>query len=299
MKTKIGYIGLGKMGANMVERLLEKKWDIAVYNRSPEPLKSIKRKGAFVTCSLPELVGELETPRTLWLMVPNNAVESVVSELAPLLARGDTIVDGGNSKYTDSIRRAHELKGKGITFLDAGVSGGPWGARNGACIMVGGPKAAYKKYEQLFKDLSAKDGYGHMGESGTGHFVKMVHNGIEYGMMQALAEGFAVMKESPSKLNLKEIARVYNHQSVITSRLVGWLEDGFKEYGVNLTKISGVVGATGEGEWTVEAAKKLRVPVPIIEGALKFRADSHKNPSYAGKILSTLRNQFGGHSAGK
>lgn len=293
---KLGYIGLGKMGTNMVLRLIEKKYDLAVYNRSPKPLKKIASKGVFTTSSLFELVGELKRPRTLWLMVPHAAVDGMLKQLVPLLARGDTVIDGGNSLYTDSIRRGKMLAKKGIVFLDVGVSGGPSGARNGACTMVGGPKTAFKKFERLFKDLSVANGYGYMGESGAGHFVKMVHNGIEYGMMQSLAEGFALMKKSPFRLNLTEIARVYNNGSVITSRLTGWLLDGLKKHGEDLADVSGSVGATGEGEWTVAAAKKLKVSVRIIEESFLFRQRSQKYPSYIGKILSLLRNQFGGHA---
>ncbi len=293
---KIGYLGLGKMGTNMVLRLIEKRWDIAVYNRSPEPLKKIADKEVFTTSSLSELVGQLKTPRTLWLMLPNAAVDEKLKDLVPLLARGDTVIDGGNSLYTDSIRRGKLLSKKGILFLDAGVSGGPSGARNGACIMVGGPQKTYKKYERLFRDLSAPQGYGYMGENGAGHFVKMVHNGIEYGMMQSLAEGFALMKKSPFKLDLTEVARVYNNQSVVSSRLTFWLHGGLEKHGENLADVSGSVGATGEGEWTALAARQLKVPAKIIEESFKFRVQSAKKPSYTGKIVSALREQFGGHS---
>lgn len=292
---KLGYIGLGKMGINMVARLIEKKYDLAVYNRSPDPLKPIARMGVFTTSSLVDLVGELTSPRTLWLMVPHAAVDTVLEQLMPLLSRGDTVIDGGNSHYTDSIRRGKRLAKKGVSFLDAGVSGGPSGARNGACIMVGGERHVYKKYERLFKDLSVPEGCGYMGESGAGHFVKMVHNGIEYGMMQSLAEGFALMKRSPFKLDLIQVAHVYNHGSVITSRLTGWLEDGLTKHGDVLKEVSGSVGATGEGEWTVVAGEKLKMPTPIIEASVRFRKESRMKPSYVGKILSLLRNQFGGH----
>ena len=220
-------------------------------------------------------------------------------EFIQFLDKGDTIIDGGNSPYKDSIRRAKELDGKGIDFLDAGVSGGPSGARNGACIMVGGKRVVYRKFKNLFRDLSARKGYAYVGKSGAGHFVKMVHNGIEYGMMQAIAEGFAVMKVSPFDLNLLKIADLYNHQSVIESRLVGWLKTAFKQYGEDLEYISGSVAQTGEGSWTVEAAKELGIPAPIIEGALNFRIQSQTNPTYTGKIVSALRNQFGGHEVFK
>ena len=294
-KFKIGYIGLGKMGMNMVLRMREKGIDAVAYNRSEEPRVEARKAGIVVADSLEELVSGLPRPRTVWLMVSNSAVDEVLSEILKYLSRGDTVIDGGNSLYKDSIRRSTELSKKGINFLDVGVSGGPKGARTGACIMVGGKKEIFGKYRDLFKKLSAPDAYAYMGKAGAGHFVKMVHNGIEYGMMQALAEGFAVLKKSDFKLNLEKVATLYNHKSVIESRFVGWLQNAYKKYGDNLTEVSGTVAHTGEGEWTVEAAKVLGVPVPIIEGSFKFRVESAKKPSYTGQVLSALRNQFGGH----
>ena len=230
---KIGYVGLGKMGFNMVERLIEKKYSVIVFDKDKEASKRISKKGAHSAASLQSLTKALPSPRLVWLMVPHKAVEPVLKELITLLRRGDTVIDGGNSPYKESMRRARDLGKKGIDFLDVGVSGGPGGARNGACIMAGGKRSVFKKYEKLFKDLSADQGYGFMGKSGAGHFVKMVHNGIEYGMMQAIAEGFAVMKAADFKLSLKQVAEVYNHRSVIESRLVGWLKDAFDEWGIN------------------------------------------------------------------
>jgi 6-phosphogluconate dehydrogenase len=296
---KLGYIGLGKMGFNMVERLLEKGHEVTVFDTNAESVTNIAKHGACPSGSLKSLTAALVSPRLVWLMVPHQAVESVLQELIPLLREGDAVIDGGNSPYKESMRRALELERKGIDFLDAGVSGGPAGARNGACIMVGGKRSIFEKYEQLFRDLSADQGYKYMGKSGSGHFVKMVHNGIEYGMMQAIAEGFTVMKAFSFDLNLIKIAEVYNHKSVIESRLVGWLKDAFEEYGEDLRTISGSVSQSGEGLWTVEAAKELGIPVPIIERALNFRIQSEKKPGYTGQILSALRNQFGGHEVFK
>jgi 6-phosphogluconate dehydrogenase len=292
---KLGYIGLGKMGYNMVGLLLEKGHQVTVYDRNEEAVKHIAKKGAQAAGSLKELVSALSAPRLVWIMVPFQAVDAVLNELTLLLAKGDAVIDGGNSPYKESIRRADELEKKGIAFLDAGTSGGPGGARTGACIMVGGKKEVFQKYEQLFRDLSVENGYAYLGKSGAGHFVKMVHNGIEYGMMQALAEGFAVMKASPFDLDMAKVADLYNHRSVIESRLVGWLKTAFEQYGMGLKDISGSVAQSGEGMWTVEAAKELGIPVPIIEGALDFRLQSQKNPSYTGQIVSALRHQFGGH----
>jgi 6-phosphogluconate dehydrogenase (decarboxylating) len=294
---RLGYIGLGKMGFNMAELLMEKGHRVVAYNRSPDPVKRLAERGAEPADSIRLLVAALETPRVVWIMVPHQVVDDMLKELVPLLAKGDTVIDGGNSPYKESIRRARELEEKGIDFLDAGVSGGPRGARNGACIMVGGKEDVFRRLEQLFRDASVAQGYAYFGSAGAGHFVKMVHNGIEYGMMQALAEGFAVMKASPFNLDLAKVADLYNHRSVIESRLVGWLKDAYEQYSTELSGISGSAAQSGEGLWTVEAAKEFGVPAPIIEGSLEFRLQSQKNPSYTGKIVSALRNQFGGHEA--
>ena len=294
---KLGYIGLGKMGFNMVQRLLEKGHEVVAFDRNKDAVASIVTKGAQSADSVAGLVRSLNVPRLLWVMIPYQAVDTVLNELAPLLAKGDTIIDGGNSPYKESIRRAEEQGRRGIDFLDAGVSGGPEGARTGACIMVGGRKEVYQRFEKLLRDLSAENGYGYMGTSGAGHFVKMVHNGIEYGMMQALAEGFSIMKKSAFDLDLAAIADLYNHRSVIESRLVEWLKKAYEQHGRDLAGISGSAAQSGEGMWTAEAARELGVPAQIIKGALDFRLESQKEPSYTGKIISALRNQFGGHEA--
>ncbi len=292
---KLGYIGLGKMGYNMVELLLEKGHQIVAYNRSAEPVQRIAKKGARPADSIRSLAMALQPPRLVWIMVPYDAVDAVLKDLTPLLAKGDTIIDGGNSPYRESIRRAQELENKGINFLDAGVSGGPAGARTGACIMVGGDESVFHTYEQIFRDASVDNGYAHFGKAGAGHFVKMVHNGIEYGMMQALAEGFAILKHSGFNFDLAKVADLYNHKSVIESRLVGWLKAAYGKYGENLQGISGAVAQSGEAMWTIDAAKEFGSPAPIIKGALDFRLQSQANPSYIGQIVSALRHQFGGH----
>jgi 6-phosphogluconate dehydrogenase len=292
---KLGYIGLGKMGYNMAERLLEKGHEVIAYNRSAEPVRKIALKGAKPSDSVRSLVAALEPPRLVWIMVPHQAVDDVLKDLVPLLEKGDTVIDGGNSPYKESIRRSKELEGRGIDFLDAGVSGGPGGARTGACIMVGGRREVFLRYEQLFRDAAVERGYAYFGRAGAGHFVKMVHNGIEYGMMQALAEGFAVMKASPFDLDLAAVAELYNHRSVVESRLVGWLKNAYEQYGPDLKGISGSVEQSGEGMWTIQEAKELGIPVPIIQGALDYRLRSQKDPSYTGQIVSALRHQFGGH----
>lgn len=333
---EIGVVGLGKMGANIARRLIEKQWSVAGFNKTPDITRMLSadlsaeasaqagggsasdgesaglrlaeagyghaKAGLRGAYSLKELVEALQKPRAIWLMLPHKAVDEVLSELMPFLSSGDTVIDGGNSPYKESIRREKELARKGIGFLDVGVSGGPEGARNGACLMVGGKKELYQKHEQLFKDLAIPGSFGYMGKSGAGHFVKMVHNGIEYGMMQSIGEGFEIMKKSPFSLDLNSIANVYNHGSVITSRLVGWLAEAYAKFGDNLDKdecCSGKVSHSGEGQWTVETARELGIPVAIIEGALEFRKQSQNNPSYTGRVISALRHEFGGHKATK
>jgi 6-phosphogluconate dehydrogenase len=292
---KLGYIGLGKMGLNMVERLLEKGYEVVAFDRNSNAVAEARRRGAQTAASLAGVVSALPLPRLIWVMVPHQAVDAVLGELTPLLAEGDTVVDGGNSPYKESIRRSAKLAGKGIDFLDAGVSGGPSGARNGACIMVGGKHDVFLRFERLFADLSVEQGNGYVGRAGAGHFVKMVHNGIEYGMMQALAEGFAVLKAAPFSLDLRKVADLYDHASVIESRLVGWLKTAYGQYGAELRDISGAVEQSGEGAWTVDAGRELGVPTPVIEDALQFRFRSREAPSYTGQVLSALRSQFGGH----
>lgn len=292
----VGIVGLGKMGGNIARRLIEKQWSVVGFNKTPGITKNLESVGLRGAYSFKELVEVLQKLRTIWLMVPHEAVDEVLRELTPLLSPGDTVIDGGNSPYKESIRHAKELAKIKIDFLDVGVSGGPAGARSGACLMVGGKKELYQKHEQLFKDLAVPGGLGYMGKSGAGHFVKMVHNGIEYGMMQAIAEGFTVLKKAKYKLNLDQIAEVYNRGSVIESRLVGWLKNAFQLHGNELKEVSGSVSHTGEGAWTVKTAKELKVKTKIIKEALKFRIQSAKNPNFTGKVLSALREQFGGHS---
>ena len=306
---QVGYIGLGKMGLNMVQRMLDYKWDVVATDPSEEARDKAEKAGAKTVESAAEVVRTLRPRKAssrgrqaqenilIWLMVPHTVVDSVLKEITPHLEKGDTVIDGGNSNYKDSVRRAEELAKSGIEFLDIGVSGGPEGARSGACLMIGGKREVYKKYVGLFSDLVTAGGYEYVGTAGAGHFVKMVHNGIEYGMMQAIGEGFAVMKEKKEfELNLEAIANVYNHGSVIESRLIGWLKRAYDQYGPDLVGISGSVEHSGEGLWTVEAAKELGIPVNVIEDALQFRIESHQKPSYIGQVVSALRNQFGGHN---
>ncbi|PIQ80082.1 MAG: 6-phosphogluconate dehydrogenase (decarboxylating), partial [Parcubacteria group bacterium CG11_big_fil_rev_8_21_14_0_20_41_14] len=306
---EIGIIGLGKMGANLARRLNMKKWKVVGFNRSPDATKELEKEGIVGAYSLSEFVNKLSTPRTVWLMVPASVKTSAgklagkpVDEilfgkngLAQLLKRGDTIIDSGNSFYKDSVRRGKQLKEKGIHFLDVGVSGGPVSIALGKfAIMVGGDREIYEKSKPIF-DAMSDTASGYMGVAGAGHFAKMVHNGIEYGMMQALAEGFTILQKAPFKFCLRDVAHTYNQNSIITSRLTQWLEEGFKEYGDDLKKASGVVAHTGEGEWTVKTAKEFGISAPVIKDSYLFRVQSKKNPTFTGKILSTLRAVFGGH----
>lgn len=293
---QLGYIGLGKMGKNMVLHLLEKKHQIVAWNRSPEPRAQVAAAGATVVESVEELIAALPAPRVLWLMLPaGDVTKEMIAKLADLLHTGDTVIDGANSFYKNTVEMAALLEPKGIRFIDVGVSGGPNGARNGACLMIGGNQAAFDAFEPLFVDIAAPGAYRFFPGNGAGHFVKMVHNGIEYGMMQAIGEGFEVLRASNFNLNLVDTAEIYNNRSVIESRLVGWLVSGYAKNGVELANISGAVAHSGEGQWTVETAKELGVSVPIIEGSLQFRIDSQQKPSYTGQVVSVLRNEFGGH----
>lgn len=292
LNMKIGYVGLGKMGANMVLRLREQGIEVFAWNRSDHDLKSV--------ATIEELVERLTTPRIIWLMLPQgDPTDEILNKIKPLLSQGDLVIDGANAFYKDSQRRAKELKDAGIRFMDIGVSGGPAGARNGACLMVGGDRKDYDEVLQLIKAAAAPGAYDYFGEAGAGHFVKMVHNGIEYGMMEAIAEGAAVLKSSEYGLNLADVMRIYSRRSVIESRLVTWAHEAFSE-DKNLQKISSVIDHTGEGEWTVNAARELNVDPAVIETSLKVRVNSGNDEpdspnGFRNKVVSALRGRFGGH----
>ncbi len=303
LPREIGIFGLGKMGANVARELRDKGWRVVVSNRSPGSIDEMKTEGFETAYSSKELVGRLKAPRIIWLMITaGKGVDEFLfgrdgkGGLVSQLRKGDIVIDAGNSFYEDTVRRAKILARKNIHFMDVGFSGGPSGARHGGSLMIGGERKLFENLEPLFRDLSVPGGYSYFGTAGAGHFVKMVHNGIEYGMMQSIAEGFALMKKSPFKLDLQKIANVYNRGSVIESRLIGWLEDAYKIYGKDLVGVSGSVAYTGEGEWTVTTGKKMKMKLPAIEDAFRFRVRSKQSPTYMGKILSALRNRFGGHS---
>lgn len=294
----LGYIGLGKMGRGMIERLIKRGYTIVAHDVSREAVDAAVVVGAEGAYTLDVLVQKISSPKIIWLMVPHAAVEALVSSLLPMLAVGDTILDGGNSFYKDSMRRSVLCREKGIAYLDVGVSGGPGGARDGACLMIGGERKDFEMREQLFKDLALLNGYRYVGASGAGHFVKMIHNGIEYGMMQAIGEGFEIMRQARLDLQLEQIADLYNHGSVIESRLIGWLSDAYKKFGDELNGeacCTGSVAHSGEGEWSVRTAEELSVPAPVIKAAFDFRVASVAKPSYTGQVVSALRYMFGGH----
>jgi 6-phosphogluconate dehydrogenase len=285
---KLGMVGLGRMGGNMTERLRRDGHEVETYARTaPERTAD----------SLVELATQLEQPRVVWLMIPaGDPTEHAFQTLLPLLEDGDSIVDGGNSNFRDSQRRAGVAQAKGVFFLDAGVSGGIWGLENGYCIMVGGEEEAFQLVEPAFKTLAPEDGYAHVGPAGAGHFVKMVHNGIEYGLMQAYAEGFEILKASEFELDLHEVAGIWRYGSVVRSWLLELLYAAFEEDGNDLEKIAGYVEDSGEGRWTVFEAINESVPTPVIAASLFARFASRQDESFGAKINAALRKQFGGHA---
>ncbi|HWO96179.1 MAG TPA: decarboxylating 6-phosphogluconate dehydrogenase [Bacillus sp. (in: firmicutes)] len=296
---KLGMIGLGKMGANLVLNLLDHQHSVVAYDVNPEAVQQSAEKGASPASSIQDLVSQLEKPRIVWSMVPaGELTENVISELKELLEEGDIIIEGGNSQYKDSVRRAKEAAEKGVYYFDVGTSGGMEGARNGACMMIGGDKEVFATIEPIFKDINVENGYLYSGEAGSGHFLKMVHNGIEYGMMQAIAEGFEVLEKSEFDYDYEAVARVWNNGSVIRSWLIELTERAFSK-DAKLDAIKGVMHSSGEGKWTVETALDLQVPTPVITLSLLMRYRSLQEDTFTGKVVAALRNEFGGHAVEK
>lgn len=291
---KIGFVGLGRMGKNMVLNLVGNGHNVVAYNRSPDPTKKLARvRGVVASYSIEEMINELSGRKIIWLMIKSGrSVDDVIGKLISKLNKGDIIIDGGNSYFEDSIKRAKMLKKKGVHFLDCGVSGGISGARYGACMMIGGERAIFKGVEKLFRDMCVKDGYGYMGKSGAGHFVKAMHNGIEYGMMGAIAEGVESLKKSKLNIDIKEAVKAYTHGSIIESRLMSWLYDSYNKKGY-LESISGEV-PKGETEGEMKKLERL-FGMSVLRSARKMRVKTRKKKSYAGKLISAMRNQFGGH----
>ena len=319
---QIGMIGLGRMGGSMVRRLMRGGHDLVIFNRTAEKMKSFVADGATGATDLRDFVGKLNQPRVVWTMLPAGEVtEKTITEIAENLEPDDIIIDGGNSNFKDDVRRAHLLKEKGIRFLDAGTSGGVWGERRGYCLMVGGSESAFKQIEPIFKtlapgkgdveeskgrenfDSTASEGYLYCGKAGAGHFVKMVHNGIEYGMMQAIAEGFDIFKTANKDtlpecrrydLNLPDIAELWRRGSVVSSWLLDLTALALAE-NQDLREYSGYVEDSGEGRWTIEAAMEQAVPAEVLTSALYTRFRSRQEHTFAEKVLSAMREQFGGH----
>lgn len=295
---KVGLVGLGKMGINLGQNLLDQRHDVVAFDVNSNAVEQMKGYGASGVSSLQELVQSLETPRVVWLMVPHTVVDSVISEVKPLLAEGDIVIEAGNSHYKESIRRYNQLKENKIRFMDVGTSGGMEGARNGACYMIGGDREAWEIVEPIFRDTAVENGYLYAGEAGSGHFLKMVHNGIEYGMMAAIGEGFEVLEKSQFDYDYEKVARVWNNGSVIRSWLMELTENAFSK-DAKLDDIKGVMNSSGEGKWTVETALDLQTATPIIAMSLLMRYRSLEDDTFTGKVVSALRNEFGGHAVKK
>ena len=295
---QIAIAGLGRMGMNMARRLLRGGHEVVAWNRSPGKVEEIAAEGATPAFSLREMVSLLSPPRAVWLMLPaGTVVDDTVGELMDLLSPGDCIIEGGNSFYRDDLRRAELLASRGIRYLDVGVSGGIWGLTEGYCLMVGGAREEYERLEPLFRTLAPENGVLHCGETGAGHFVKMVHNGIEYGMMAAYGEGFSIIKASPygDGLDLAEVSHLWNRGSVVRSWLLELAEAAFRE-DPGLEAIKGYVEDSGEGRWTVQQAIDTGVPAPVIAASLFQRFRSRMEDSFGDKVLAALRYQFGGHA---
>ena len=295
---QLAMIGLGRMGGNMVERLMRHDHKLVVFDRSAEAMARYEKLGATSAADLGKVVAALQAPRVIWIMVPaGDPVDQTIATLTPLLAAGDVIIDGGNSNFHDTIRRGEQLAKSQIAFIDAGTSGGIWGLDNGYCLMVGGTDEAVKKCEPIFRSLAPENGYAHVGPTGSGHYVKMVHNGIEYAMLQGYAEGYEILHASKifPKLDMPQIAEVWQHGSVVRSWLNELAVDAFKR-DAGLADIKGYVEDSGEGRWTVQEAIDLDVPAPVITLSLLTRFRSRQPESFGAKVIAALRNEFGGHA---
>lgn len=293
---KIAMVGLGRMGGNMTKRLIDRGHEVVAFDRDPEAVKAAETDGAIAATSLQDVVDRLEPPRHVWIMVPSgNPTQATIADLVNLLGEGDTIIDGGNSNYKDAMRRSAELAPKGISFVDAGVSGGVWGLKIGYCLMVGGEAETVKRLEPVFTALAPEDGYAYVGPSGAGHYTKMIHNGIEYGMLQAYAEGFALLEAAQEfNLDLHQVADLWRHGSVVRSWLLDLAELALQNAD-EFHHIKGYVEDSGEGRWTVNEAVERAIAAPVITSALFARFQSRDDERMAARIVAALRNQFGGH----
>lgn len=293
---KLGMIGLGKMGFHLVINLLENQHEVVAYDTNESSVALAAAKGALPATNLEQLVRSLESPRVIWVMVPAGApLRSVVESLTPLLGAGDIIIDGGNSHYQHSQELAQQLAAHQLHFMDIGTSGGVEGAEQGGCFMVGGDESAFHYIEPLLQDIAVQNGYMYTGPAGSGHFLKMVHNGIEYGMMQAIAEGFELLDKSPYDYDFQQVAGVWSHGSVIRSWLMELAQSAFSK-DPKLDKLRGVMNSSGEGKWTVETALDLQANTPVIAMSLFMRYRSLQEDTFHGKVVAALRNEFGGHA---
>ena len=296
---EIGFVGLGRMGLNMVTRLTRGGHTVAAYDRSPDAVARAAAVGARGVDSLDALVGALAAPRAVWIMVPaGDPTESTVNALAALLKPDDVIIDGGNTNFHDDVRRAEQLDAKDLHYVDAGTSGGVWGLKNGFCLMVGGAADVCRRLEPIFLTLAPENGYLRVGDHGAGHYVKMIHNGIEYGMMQAYAEGFELMHASPFKIDLGAVAALWNHGSVVRSWLLELAARALAA-DADLSELTGYVEDSGEGRWTLHEGIERGVPLPVLTAALFTRFRSREDNPFAERLLAALRNQFGGHAVKK
>ena len=297
---RLAMIGLGRMGGNMSERLIRGGHEVLVFDRKPETRQRYVSLGATAAESVAEIPAKLKSPRVVWIMVPaGKPVDETIALLLPGMSKGDVIIDGGNSNFHDTMRRAADLQAKGIHLVDSGTSGGIWGLANGYCLMIGASEEAFTLCEPIFKTLAPPDGYARMGPPGSGHYVKMVHNGIEYGALQAYAEGYEILHASRDfKLDLHKIAAVWNHGSVVRSWLNELAERAFEKDG-ELSELRGYVEDSGEGRWTVQEAIDIDVPAPVITLSLLMRLRSRQTDSFSAKVIAALRNEFGGHAVKK
>ncbi|MBK7996153.1 MAG: decarboxylating 6-phosphogluconate dehydrogenase [Blastocatellia bacterium] len=296
---QLGFIGLGKMGANMVQRLLNDGHNIVVYDRSVEAMNSLAEKGATAVNSLAEMVEKLEHPCAIWIMVPSGGpVTNTIAELKPLLSAGDILIDGGNSNYKDTLSRGADLKESGIHYMDVGTSGGIWGLKLGYCMMIGAETEDFQRLEPIFKTLAPENGYMHVGALGAGHYSKMIHNGIEYGMMEAYGEGFEILRASGFNYDLGKLSNLWMNGSVIRSWLLELCGNAFTR-DPDLEQIRGYVEDSGEGRWTIMEAIDKNVPAPALTLALMIRFRSRQQDSFSAKVIAALRNEFGGHGVKK
>jgi 6-phosphogluconate dehydrogenase len=298
---KLGIIGMGRMGRNMAIRLIKGGHRVVIYDRTPEKALAMEKEGAVVSCEFGEFIKKLGKPQIVWLMLPAGEItEAKIKKITPMLKKGAILIEGGNSYYKDDIKRHAEFKKKGVSYVDAGVSGGIWGGKIGYCTMIGGDKAAFRAIEPAVKTLAPEGGYMHCGGPGAGHFVKMTHNAIEYGLMQAYAEGFEILKASPygNALNLKDVASLWNKGSVVRSWLLELLENVFADE-KGLEQIQGYVEDSGEARWAVKEAIDTGVAADVITASLYKRFNSRQKDAFANKVLAALRREFGGHSVAR